>query len=183
MMESCQLFNENSNKRIIKIPDRYGINLGDPNARHALTAILNLACPHSKKWFQDVHQLLIHNVEKGILRVCYKFWNKPKESLFNGNIAQKYIDYQDPQMAVHFIREVFEKQEELRKKSSSEDVIQFLKSALSIGKEADQTIIEGISREVLMANIKSVPTLILDNVAYVGEEQLNRKILESLLKS
>lgn len=87
--------------------DQSTLNFGKADADHELTAILNLACPDSRKWFLKNESALLNSVGTGQLLLHLKFWNKPKPSLLNGNVANWYVDYVHPNQALDFVTAFF----------------------------------------------------------------------------
>lgn len=145
------------------------VNLGNQAAPQSLTAIFNLVCPDTLRWWQRNHDDLITAVDAGQLQVHLKFWNKAKESLMNGNVAHGFIDYQHPQAALAFIEAVFEHQDDLRE-LAVDDVADYLQRTYRVTPYAQATAVQAaVDSDVIVNGVLTVPTLILDDQKYTGD--------------
>ncbi|MFT8909278.1 MAG: thioredoxin domain-containing protein [Lentilactobacillus diolivorans] len=149
--------------------DQSTLNFGEADADHELTAILNLACPDSRKWFLENGSILLNSVGTGQLRLHLKFWNKPKPSLLNGNVANGYVDYDHPNQAFDFVTRLFQHQEQLRNQAL-ENVELYLRDTFNVQPyELADEVAKQILAEVNQNNITSVPTIITNNRSYFDD--------------
>jgi len=150
--------------------DETTINLGQPTAPHTLTAILNLGCKDTQAWWLPNIEALFKAVDAGELYVHLKFWNKVKEPLRNGNLANGYIDYQHPEQALTYIEAVFQAQAVLRD-LPNESVPAYLEKTYGVKPAANAAVVKAtIDREVADNGITSLPTLIFDGQDYFDEQ-------------
>ncbi|BDZ30299.1 thioredoxin domain-containing protein [Lactiplantibacillus sp. WILCCON 0030] len=150
--------------------DATTINLGQPQAPHTLTAILNLGCEDTQDWWLPNVDELFQAVDDGQLQVHLKFWNKIKEPLRNGNIANGYIDYQQPEQALTYIEAVFQGQDDLRGLANAA-VPAYLEQTYGVKPYAAAAAVkQQIDQEVAANGITSLPTLIFDGKMRFDEQ-------------
>lgn len=157
--------------------DQWTINLGQSAAPHTLTMILNLGCVDTQEWWQPNVDDLFKAVTDGQIQLHLKFWNKIKEPLINGNIANSYIDYQHPQAALVYIKAVFRQQEKLRE-LPHEAVPAYLEQTYGVTPYSNATAVQAkIDREVAANGVTSIPTLIFDGQMRFDESLVSLKEL------
>ncbi|MFC6180590.1 thioredoxin domain-containing protein [Lactiplantibacillus daowaiensis] len=152
------------------LDDQYTLNFGNSAAPHDLIAILNLGCVDTQAWWLPNEADLFAAIDNGQLKAHFKFWNKQKSTLVNGNIANGYLDYQHPAQAMAWAKQVFHNQQALR---DSTDVPSYLATTYPAVKPYAQAdaVKKQIDAEVLANQITSVPTIIFDGHA-ADEENL-----------
>ncbi|VDG17781.1 hypothetical protein [Lactobacillus sp. CBA3605] [Lactiplantibacillus mudanjiangensis] len=151
------------------LTDQYTLNFGRNDAPHELIAILNLGCVDTQEWWLPNEADLLAAIDNGQLNAHFKFWNKVKPALANGNIANGYLDYQHPTQALAWAKQVFHDQLALREAT---DVPDYLTTTYGIQPYAQAEIVKKqIDAEVSANHITSVPTIIFDGQA-ADEENL-----------
>jgi len=152
--------------------DENTINLGQADAPHKLTMILNLGCVDTQEWWLPNVADLFKAVDEGQLQLHLKFWNKIKEPLRNGNTANGYIDYQHPQAALTYIEAVFAQQQVLRE-LPNEEVPAYLEKTYGVSPyPAASAVKTAIDDQVSANGITSLPTLIFD-----GEKRFDKQLV------
>ncbi|WP_283679690.1 thioredoxin domain-containing protein [Lentilactobacillus sp. Marseille-Q4993] len=145
------------------------LNYGNQDAKTELTLILNLGCPDTRDWFNANKDDLEAAIDDGKLKIHVKFWNKDKEDLANGNVANGYVDYDDPKAAWKFIVADFENQDELDAQNLA-DVPAYLADKFGVKQFADrETVAAKTLAEVEANDIVSVPTVIKGDEAYFDD--------------
>lgn len=151
------------------LDDQYTLNFGRDTAPHDLIAILNLGCVDTQDWWLLNEADLFAAIDSGQIKAHFKFWNKTKDSLINGNIANGYLDYQHPAEAMAWVKQVFQNQLALREAT---DVPKYLMTTYGIQPYASTATVKNQVEEDVLANqITSVPTIIFDGQA-ADEEKL-----------
>jgi len=145
---------------------QFTLNYGDPQAPQELTLILNLGCIDTRDWWSVNQATLFKALATGQLKVHFKFWNKVKPPLLNGNVANNYIDYQQPTNALKFIKAVFQNQDPLRN-AASVDVPAYLAAAYQVTPYPQaESVQQQIAHEIAVNQLTSLPTVIYQDQAY-----------------
>ncbi|MEE5987641.1 DsbA family protein [Ligilactobacillus equi] len=141
--------------------DNFKLVLGKTGLDKA-TVVLNLGCSDSRQWFESNFEAHKKAAKEGQELLELYFWNKDKEPLRNGNIANDYIDYDDPKKALAYIKAIYEVQDTL---NEQEDVEDYLKEnfadliATTVNKAQIKTL-----QYVIEHKIESLPTLLINDV-------------------
>ncbi|WP_125981619.1 thioredoxin domain-containing protein [Loigolactobacillus iwatensis] len=143
------------------------LNFGQTAAKHQVTAILNLGCPDSRQWYLANQQALFQAVQTGQIRLKIKFWNKPVADLANGNVANRFVNYAQPKVALKFITAVYAQQKDL---NATVDVNKFLTTKFKANQVVTQEVLTQIDREIAAEGITSLPTVIFDDVRYSDDQ-------------
>ncbi|AQW21453.1 hypothetical protein PL11_005655 [Lentilactobacillus curieae] len=147
----------------------YALTYGKAKAGKEMTVILNLGCPDSKQWFLDNQADLFKAVDEGTLLLHLKFWNKDKDDLVNGAVADDFVDYSNPEKALEYVRDVFENQEKLNEQNV-EQVPEYLETRYGVtdgphNTDASDKVIE----EAVTNDIFKLPTVIIDDQMYFDD--------------
>lgn len=143
------------------------LRFGSNSATHHVTAILNLGCPDSRQWYVANRQVLFQAVKAEKVELELRFWNKPVADLANGNIANQFVNYEQPETALAYIDAVYAQQKEL---NTATDVVEFLTKTFKIQPTVTAETIQKITQEVITANITSLPTIIIDDHTYFDDQ-------------
>lgn len=138
------------------------LNFGDLKAAHQMTVFLNLACPFCRKSFLNNYQRIVKAVNEHELAVHFKFINKPKKPLENGNVAQLYIDYNNPDAALNYVHAVFENQKAL-KALSKDEVANYVQSTYNVKRVISDKNVQKVFQQAQALHATSVPNIFFDN--------------------
>lgn len=155
-----------------------GIQIGKPDAPHKLVEFINLRCPYCKKWFETNKDLLAEAVAAGKLYQVIKLFDKEKESLQRGNVMHRFITKNDPEKALTEIDQVFQTQETWGD-MTLEEVAAYAQNTLGLTEQPDSDTTAAIIAEAEAANIKFVPTVILDQ--HIFDESIDEATLVGYL--
>ncbi|ANK59545.1 hypothetical protein AYR54_04365 [Loigolactobacillus backii] len=142
------------------------LDFGKTTAKHQVTAILNLGCPDSRQWYLANQQVLLQTVQAGQIQLEIKFWNKPVADLANGNEANKFVDYTEPQAALKFIAAVYAQQADL---NAAIDVNKFVTTKFKVDRVVTQEVLTQIDQAITAEGITSLPTIIFDGAHFSGD--------------
>ncbi|PAL01526.1 hypothetical protein B8W96_01010 [Lentilactobacillus parakefiri] len=103
------------------------------------------------------------------LQVHLKFWQKPKDDLKNGNVAQRFIDYANPEAALAFINQIYDHQDELNEQPVA-DVADYLTTKYGVH---ESKTAEVAAQEAQDNGLVSVPSVVLGDTAYADDTLKN----------
>lgn len=154
----------------INLSNEFGLNFGSNLASNQVITYLNLKCPDSKAWFLANQHELLNLVNGQDISQHIKLWNKDKEPLQNGNIANKFIDYSQPDYALQSIKSIFETQDELNNLDNA-DVATYLQENhnLTLNPNAEKVDKQTL-KEVEINGLTSVPTVIVNGTQYIDDQ-------------
>lgn len=141
------------------VNDFNGIKIGSDSADKKIIEFINLRCPYCKKWFEDSAELLDAAVKAGKVQRIIKLLDKDKVSLQRGNVMHEYIDASaDP---ISQMQQVFQTQEKWQD-LELEAVANYAEKTLQFTQQPTQNLQSEIRNEAEQANIKFVPTILVD---------------------
>ena len=156
-----------------------GLIIGEDSAPIKMVEFINVRCPYCKQWFEEKDQLLTAYVNEGKLQRIIKFLDKEKESLQPGNVMHRYINYELPLKGLADLRQIFNTQDQWGH-MPLEEVAQFAEDNLQLAQMNNQAIAEHTIAEAAAANIKFVPTVIINN--HIFDENITEEELISILE-
>ena len=162
-----------------KTNTKNGILYGDPEAPKKMAEFINLACPYCRQWFNESYELLEEAVKAGQVQRVIKLFDKEKESLQRGNVMHHHISVSAPEKALIEIKKVFDCQDEWKNLSLTE-VADYAKNKLGLTFQKDAQLSQIIIDEAKEANIRFVPTVILDG--HIFDESIQETTLSSYIK-
>ncbi|MFD0896428.1 thioredoxin domain-containing protein [Loigolactobacillus binensis] len=161
-----------------KISQR-GLVIGANNAPITVIEFINLRCPYCKQWFEKAAPLLEPAVQNGRVKRFFKFFDKPKEKLQKGNVAQHHIPYAQPEKAYAAIKFLFAHQKDWGENLSHSEIDDYIERQLALPKQPNQTMIDLVLKETQAANIQFVPTIIIG--AAIFDEKITPAELTKLI--
>lgn len=162
-----------------KVDIKTGLRVGADSAPVKIIEFMNVRCPFCKKWFEESYDVLNNYVEAGKVQRVIKLFDKEKESLQRGNVMHHYIDYNAPEKAVAALKKMYDTQNQWGD-LSLEAVASFAESNLDLTKKEEPAIIEAIIAEATAANIKFVPTVIINE--HIFDESITQQELITYLE-
>lgn len=158
------------------VNDFNGIKVGSDKADKKIIEFINLRCPYCKKWFDESFELLTAAVEAGKVQRIIKLLDKDKVSLQRGNVMHEYIDAStDP---IRQIQQVFKTQESWQD-LELEAVANYAENTLQLKQQPTQNLQIEIRNEAEQANIKFVPTILVDE--HIFDESVTEAELKNYL--
>lgn len=155
-----------------------GLVVGQPTALNTITEFVNLRCPFCRTWFEKATPVLEPLIKAGKLKRIFKFWDKPKEILRIGNVAQHYLPYEEPTQAYHAIKFLFAHQTDWQNLTPNQ-LADYMNQQLQLTEQPNATVIQQIKNEVAAAQIETVPTIILGQ--HIFDEHISSAELKQLL--
>lgn len=150
----------------VSLDNRSTINLGDQQATHNVVVFANLGCPWCRRWFINNWSAMIKGIQGHDLSAHLKFMDKPKQPLHNGNVANGFVDYQNPESALQYVKKVYENQDILDNLSSDRDVINFLETHFNVKPVVSQKAKDAIKADAKYSGVTTVPTIFFDGVKH-----------------
>ncbi|MHA8111396.1 thioredoxin domain-containing protein [Lactobacillaceae bacterium Melli_B4] len=145
----------------LDLSDKDTLTFGDGNAPHEVTVIANMACPFCRKWYENNFDKLEAEVAAGKLLAHFKFLDKDKADLQDGNLAHEYIDYAHPDQALEFVKKAYDIQPEWHRLPKDE-AAEFLTSHFNVQKVNDEQFLSAVRANIETIDVPSVPTIIYD---------------------
>lgn len=155
-----------------------GLVIGEDSAPIKMYEFMNVRCPFCKQWFEEYYDLLTEYVNEGKVQRIIKLFDKEKESLLPGNVMHKHINYELPLKGLTDIRQIYATQEDWGR-LSLEGVKQFAEDNLELSEMDNSIITQQIIAEAEAANIKFVPTVIVND--HIFDENITREELIDIL--
>ncbi|XIF20205.1 MAG: hypothetical protein AJITA_00932 [Acetilactobacillus jinshanensis] len=150
----------------VSYDNNYTLNLGDMKAAHNVVVFANLGCPWCRRWYANNWTKMIKAVREHDLSIHLKFLDKPKQPLHNGNVANGFVDYNDPEDAPLYVKHVYENQDILDNLTNDRDVIDFLRTQLNVHVKVSSKAKDRIKSEAKDNGVKTVPTIFFDGVKH-----------------
>lgn len=136
---------------------------------------MNLRCPYCRQWFNESKALL---ADADVTRVI-KLFDKEKPSLQRGNVMHRFVDTTNESTILASIQKIFDTQEEWGNLELDE-VATFAKEKLGLSENNHSTYSQLIVDEANAANIKFVPTIIVEE--HIFDESISEAELKEILK-
>lgn len=109
---------------------------------------------------------MMKDVQEHKLSAHLKFLNKPKQPLHNGNVANGFVDYNNPDDGALFVKNVYKHQDILDNLTNDKDVVNFLKTQLNAKPIVSSKAKDKIKSEAKNSGVTSVPTIFFDGVKH-----------------
>ena len=145
------------------------------NGKHIMKEFMNLRCPYCRPWFNESKALL---ADADVTRVI-KLFDKEKPSLQRGNVMHRFVDTTNESTILASIQKIFDTQEEWGNLELDE-VATFAKEKLGLSENNHSTYSQLIVDEANAANIKFVPTIIVEE--HIFDESISEAELKEILK-
>ena len=145
------------------------------NGKHIMKEFMNLRCPYCRQWFNESKALL---ADADVMRVI-KLFDKEKPSLQRGNVMHRFVDTTNESTILASIQKIFDTQEEWGDLELDE-VATFAKEKLGLSENNHSTYSQLIVDEANAANIKFVPTIIVEE--HIFDESISEDELKEILK-
>ena len=150
----------------VSYDNNYTLNLGDMKAAHNVVVFANLGCPWCRRWYANNWSAMIKGVQQHDLAIHLKFLDKPKAPLHNGNVANSFVDYQNPEAGLMFVKHVYQNQDILDNLSNDKDVVNFLETKLNAKPVVSSKAKSKIVAEAKNNGVATVPTIFFDGVKH-----------------
>lgn len=155
------------------------LSYGKKEAPVKVEVFLNLACPYCATFFQAADETLAPYIANGQVQYVVKHYDKPREMLLYGTLANAFLDYKDPQKVYGLMKDLFAKQSEWSE-SDSDSIKQRLTGEYGLQEQPEnidlslQIIAEAIKRKV-----KMVPTVFINGKEFQYPVELDADSLKA----
>ncbi|MEB5686524.1 thioredoxin domain-containing protein [Mammaliicoccus lentus] len=160
------------------------LTFGKEDANITVEAFINFACPYCKHYFFAADEVLTPYIENGDVKYIVKHFDKTKQHLLKGTVANIHLDYDDPDEAIKYIRDLYETQEEWT--VSFETIERKMEDELRLApqKHADDRSL-AINRETFERDITGIPTVFINGERFDFDpvEDNQKTIQEKLEKA
>ncbi|TCZ75072.1 protein-disulfide isomerase [Paenibacillus albiflavus] len=138
------------------------LSYGKDNAPVKVEVFLNLACPYCATFFEAADESLTSYIEKGQVQYVIKHYDKPREMLLYGTLANAFFDYKDPQRVYVLMKDLFAKQSQWHE-SDSHSIKKMLTEEYGLQEQPDNIDLSlKIIEEAIKRNVKMVPTVFIN---------------------
>src|SRR5699024_10917760 len=127
---------------------------------------INFACPYCKNYFKAADSYLTPLIEQGKVKHVIKHFDKTKQGLLKGTIANFYLDYEDVSRTYQLIHHLYETQESWKTSFSAIERKMEDEFNLALNKAADERSL-AITAEAFERGITGIPTVFIDGEKFV----------------
>lgn len=162
-----------------KITHGDSIKVGSNDAPLKIVEYINLRCPDSKNYEENIAPFLESYIKNGTVQRILKHFDKEKYPLEVGNVLNQYLDYHTPEETFKLIKKLFAEQETWGKSRLSEIPHIAKEYGLSLQPGNRKQALR-LDEEVKAVNITNVPTIFVDDEAFV--ETIDLQNFKEVLK-
>ncbi|MCG7338093.1 DsbA family protein [Staphylococcus sp. ACRSN] len=137
------------------------LTFGDVNAPITVESFINFACPYCKNYFKAADRALSDLIKAGKVKHSIKHFDKTKQGLLKGTIANIYLDYEQPEETLNIIHQLYDTQEDWKKSFTIIEQTMEQKFNLKPQKAADERSL-AIAKETFERGIGGIPTVFID---------------------
>lgn len=138
------------------------LSYGKEDAPVKVEVFLNLACPYCATFFQAADDTLTPYIANGQVQYVIKHYDKPREMLLYGTLANAFLDYKDPQRVYELMKDLFAKQSRWSE-SDSHSIKKMLVEEYGLQEEPDNIELSlKITAEAIKRQVKMVPTVFIN---------------------
>ncbi len=154
------------------------LTYGSSEAAVKVEVFLNLACPYCATFFEAADQLLAPYIANQEVQYVIKHYDKPREMLLNGTLANLFLDYDKPDQVYQTMKSLFAKQEEWSE-SDSHSIKRLLTEVYGL-KEEMATIDHSlaVTAEAIERQVKMVPTVFINDKEFQFPVELTKEDLK-----
>lgn len=159
------------------------IKIGSDEAPLKIVEYINLRCPDSKNYEENIAPFLDTYIKDGSVQRILKHFDKQKYPLEVGNVFNQYLDYNTPEETFNLIKTLFNEQETWGKNRLSQIPHIAKDYGLSLQSQNRKQALR-IDEEVKAVNVTNVPTIFVGDTAFVESINLEKfkEAVESNLK-
>lgn len=150
---------------LTKMTQEDAIKIGSDDAPLKIIEYINLRCPDSKTYEEEVAPFVDAAIENGSVQRILKHFDKQTIYLELGNLLNQYLDYSSPRETYHIIQKIFKEQDDW----GTRRLTDIPHIARNIGLELQTDNREQahrVTNEIEAVNVERIPTV------FVGTEAL-----------
>lgn len=152
-----------------EISHNHGLKIGSDDAPLKIVEYINLRCPDSKNYEENVAPFLKEYVKNGTVQRILKHFDKQTVHLELGNLLNQYLNYDTPEETYEIIEDIFQEQANWGRHRLSDIPHLAKKHNLSLQAENREQAHQ-VTAEVNAVGVERIPTV------FVGDEALVEKI-------
>jgi len=142
------------------------IKIGSDHAPLKIVEYINLRCPDSKNYEENVAPFLNEYIKNGQVQRILKHFDKAKYPLEVGNVLNQYLNYATPVETFRGIKKLFEEQSTWGSHRLSQ--IPHIAKDYGLTLQADnRERAQRVDEEISAVNIENVPTVFVGEEAFV----------------
>lgn len=164
-----------------KITYKDALKIGSDDAPVKVVEYVNLRCPFSKKYEENVVPSLDQYIKDGKVQRVLKHFDKEKYPLEVGNVLNQYLDYNHPEETYERIQKIFAKQDIWGNQRLSHIPHVAKEYGLTL-QENNKEQADRIFEEVQAVNVELIPTIFVGEKEWIGTVDLD-EFLEEIEKS
>ncbi|MFZ2462834.1 MAG: thioredoxin domain-containing protein [Caldibacillus thermoamylovorans] len=152
---------------------------GNVDAPVKVEVFLNLACPYCATFFQAADEILTPYIDNVQVQYVIKHYDKPREMLIYGTLANAFLDYKDPVRVYELMKELFANQSNWSE-ADSNSIKKMLTEQYGLKEEPDniETSLK-ITAEAIKRNVKMVPTVFINDKEFQFPVELDAAQLKN----
>lgn len=154
-----------------KITHENCLKIGSDEAPLKIVEYINLRCPDSKKYEENVAPYLNEYIENGTVQRILKHFDKEKYPLEVGNVLNQYLDYSKPEETFEIIKKIFSSQKDWGQNRLA-DIPHLAKEYGLTLQTKNRKQAHQISKEVQAVNVENIPTVFVGEEAFVETIEL-----------
>lgn len=154
-----------------KVTFKDSIKVGSDDAPLKIVEYINLRCPDSKHYEEEIAPHLFEYIIEGKVQRVLKHFDKEKYPLEVGNLLNQYLDY-EKQDATYRLMKVFFQNQDIWGKYRLTQIPHFASLNGFELQENNLKQAQRISKEVIEAKVKYIPTIFVGEKAFVGTIEL-----------
>lgn len=149
-----------------KINVDHSIKIGSDTAPIKVIEYINLRCPDSKKYEEEIAPYLNTFIQEGKVQRIIKHFDKKVYGLESGNILNQYLNYETPSVTYEMIRKLFKEQEEW----GFNRLAQIPHTAQEYGltlQAANSNISKAVLKEVEAVGVEMIPSVFINETPFI----------------
>lgn len=148
------------------ITDKDAIKIGSDDAPLKIVEYINLRCPDSKAYEENVAPFLNNYIENGTVQRILKHFDKHSIYLELGNVMNQYLDYSTPVETYQTIQKLFSEQNDWGTERLTDIPHIAADYGLSL-QDKNRNQAHNVTAEVKAVNVERIPTVFVGDEAFV----------------
>lgn len=148
------------------ISDQHSIKIGSDTAPIKVVEYINLRCPDSKFYEEEIAPYLNTFIQEGKVQRIMKHFDKKVYGLESGNLLNQYLNYATPIETYEMIQKLFKEQDEW----GFDRLAQIPHIATDYGltlQPANRETSKAVLEEVEAVGVEMIPTVFVNDTAFV----------------
>lgn len=143
------------------------LKLGSDDAPVKVIEYVNLRCPFSKKYEENVAPVLDEYIKDGKVQRILKHFDKEKYPLEVGSVLNQYLDYDTPEETYVLVQKIFANQDDWGNERLSHIPHVAKEYGLTL-QENNKEQAERVFKEVQAVNVELIPTIFVGEKEWIG---------------